>query len=437
MQFGLNAVVEQSLFWNFGQTVAAAEGFDSDTTWLEGYIKPGLTVSKSLGGDRLLYGGLSTVLSGTLGVDAFDVGNTGRITLEEGYVGVRAGDEDGGRFVDLSVGPREYVAGTGMLIANGGASGFDRGALKLGPHRAWEFAALGRAGFGGGLTATAFYLDANELPHSDSETAIAGLDLRWDGPDDSFAGVTLGRAPRSTAPYPKAAPDGVGAPTILTGARQGLSFVNLYGRAQPFSGRLKPLFVAGDLALERNHDIDMKAWAGRVQVGYVFDHPWRPTLMYAYQTFSGDDPSTAGLERFDPLYYEGSPSSWSTGSKSSMVFINSNINAHQLTLRVTPTPRDTVTLRYAHIRANALRSPIQYGQGTRAEPSDGGFTLVAGVTAHDLSDDLFLEYNRALRPNIYLTFGVSISMPGEGIDTVVEEDAPYWTGAFINLVANF
>ncbi|WP_204268106.1 hypothetical protein, partial [Escherichia coli] len=76
-------------------------------------------------------------------------------TLEEGYVGLRAATA-GGWTIDLSLGPREFKAGTGMLLANGGTSGFERGALKLGPRKAWEFAALGRVAVGG-FTATAFY----------------------------------------------------------------------------------------------------------------------------------------------------------------------------------------------------------------------------------------------------------------------------------------
>ncbi|WP_163314146.1 alginate export family protein, partial [Enterobacter hormaechei] len=80
---------------------------------------------------------------------------------------------------------------------------------------------------------------------------------------------------------------------------------------------------------EWNRSVDLQAWAGRIQIGYAFAAlPWSPTLTYSYQTFSGDNPSTRRNERFDPLYFEGSPSSWSTGSKSSMVFINSNVSAH-------------------------------------------------------------------------------------------------------------
>ncbi|WP_204306462.1 hypothetical protein, partial [Escherichia coli] len=72
---------------------------------------------------------LSMVASGTQGIDAFATGNVGRVTLDEGYVGLRAATA-GSWTIDLSLGPREFKAGTGMLLANGGTSGFERGALK-------------------------------------------------------------------------------------------------------------------------------------------------------------------------------------------------------------------------------------------------------------------------------------------------------------------
>lgn len=435
LQAGLNVVTEHNVFWNYSDTFAPSAGFNSNPTWLEGYILPGLSFTQDLGG-LVAYGKVSAVASGTLGIDAYATGNTGRVTLEEGYLGLRS-DEKSDPSFDLSVGPRTFKAGTGMLLANGGSSGFDRGALKLGPRKAWEMASIGSFGFDD-FTATAFYLDANELNESDTQTRIVGGDFRYDGESDTFAGMTFGHVLQSDSPYPQAAPGGIGVPTLVANGRDGLNFVNVYGRAMPFGDSFENLFVAGDFAYQWNDRIDMRAWGGRVQVGYTFaEYSWAPTIAYSYQTFSGDDPSTSRLERFDPLYYEGSPSSWSTGSKSSMVFINSNVNAHQLSLRVTPTERDTLTLRYAYISANELRSPIQFGQGTHLEIINGVPNPVAGVSAKHLSDDFFIEYNRVLNPNTYFTAGFSVSFPGPGADSVVSFDAPVWTGAFANVVVNF
>ncbi len=120
-----------------------------------------------------------------------------------------------------------------------------------------------------------------------------------------------------------------------------------------------------------------------------------------------------------------------------MVFINSNVNAHQVSLSVRPTERDTLTLRYARVSANELKSPIQFGQGTRIELANGVPNPVAGVTKKHLTDDVYLEYNRVVNANTYLTAGFSVSFPGAGLDGMIGKKAPTWTGGFINVVVIF
>jgi hypothetical protein len=304
LQGGVNLVVEHHLFWDFGETVAGVTDFDPNAEWFEAYLKPGVTFERRAGDHATVYGGLSGVGSMTIGTDAFDAGDTGRVTLEEGYLGWRYAE--GETTFDLSVGPHVFKAGTGMLIEAGGSSGFSRGALKLGPRKAWGFAALGAIS-NGAFKGTAFYLDPNESPDNDSGNRLAGVDLRYDSNPNALIGLTAGKVIASGSPYPKAPPGGVGVPSIIPGARDGLEFINLYGRA-PLAG-LPNAFMAADLAFERNDRINMRAWAGRAQVGYTFaEHRWKPTFTIGYQTLSGDDPDTDRLERFDPLYYEGNPS---------------------------------------------------------------------------------------------------------------------------------
>lgn len=431
-QAGVNLVSEQNLFWDLAATTAPASGFDPDTNWLETYIKPGLSFDYQLEAGGVFYGKLSAVASYTLGTDAFDTGDIGASTLEEAYLGIR-GDLGDGASYDFSLGARELTLGTGMLIANGATSGFDRGALKLGPRKAWEMAAIGRLTFGN-VTGTAFYLDPNELPANDGGNELAGFDLRYDDPQGGYLGATYVDVLTSASPYPKAGPVGV-PPSVIPGAREGTRTLNVYGKTNPFAGALKNWTFTGDLALQNNDRIDLEAWAGRVTAGYTFTElPWTPSLTLGYQTFSGDDPSTATLERFDPLYYQGSPSAWATGSKSASTFINSNVNALTLTLQAKPSKQDTITLRYAHIRANELNSPIQFGQATRLDPAGN---LVTGVTNAHLADDLFLEWSRIVNRNTFLTSGISVSFPGKGIDNVIGRNASPWTGGFVNVVINF
>jgi len=433
LQAGVNGVSERNLFWDLAATTAPGSGFDPDTEWLEGYIKPGLSFEYQFDGGTALYGKVSAVSSYTWGTDAFDTGDTGATTLEEAYIGIR-GDLAPDLSYDFSIGPRELALGTGMLIANGATSGFERGALKLGPRKAWEMAAIGRLSYGG-VTGTAFYLNPNELPSTDGKNELAGFDLRFDDPQGGYLGATFVNVLNSDSPYPQAAPGGIGAPTVTPGAREGTNTLGFYAKTNPFAGALENWTFTGDFAYQRNDRIDLEAWAGRVTAGYTFAKlPWSPNLTLGYQTFSGDDPNTTKLERFDPLYYQGSPSAWATGSKSASTFINSNVNALTLALRVQPTQRDTLTLRYAHIRANELNSPVQFGQATRVDINGN---VVSGVTNAHLADDVFLEYSRIINRNTFLTAGVSVSFPGAAIDNVIGRDASPWTGGFINVVVNF
>lgn len=360
----------------------------------------------------------------------------GREIDREGYLGYRS-EFHGDWSLETSLGPRPLVLGTGMLVANGGGDGFERGALKFGPRDAWEMAGL--LGVSRKRTrATAFYLEANEMASNDSANRLAGVDLRWGGEGGGYAGLTYLHVVGSDAPYPQAAPGGAGPPSFLPGARKGLNAVNFYGRTEPFAEPFKNVTFSFDLAYQWNSDIDLRAWGGRIKAEYAFeDHPWRPVFGYSFQIFSGDDPGTGRIERFDPLYYGGSPSTWATGSKSAMVFINSNVQSHNLTARVTPTPRDIITLRYSHVRAHELRSPVQFGQATRVDFSDGLSTVISGVTDAHLSDDLFLEYSRIINPKTYLTGGFSISFPGNGIKAAAGGTAPNWIGAFLNVVINY
>ena len=61
LQFGLNAVSERNLFWDLAATTAPGSGFDPDTDWLEGYIKPGISFEAPIDTGATLYGKLSAV----------------------------------------------------------------------------------------------------------------------------------------------------------------------------------------------------------------------------------------------------------------------------------------------------------------------------------------------------------------------------------------
>ena len=102
-----------------------------------------------------------------------------------------------------------------------------------------------------------------------------------------------------------------------------------------------------------------------------------------------------------------------------------------------PTQKDTLTLRYSHIRANELRSPVQFGQATRVDTSGADGNVISGVTDAHLADDVYLEWNRVINRNTFLTGGIALSFPGDGIEAVTGGSSPTWTGISLNILFNF
>lgn len=433
VEMGLQYNVESNLFWSISDDFAPEVGFQTDRDWWEAYVEPGLNAKTNLLGGEVEFD-ISAVASLTASSDPYDFEDTGRILLETAALTYSSMISDWD--VEVSLGAQEYSVGSGMLIENGASNGFERGALKLGPRKAWELAAI--AGIErNGFKAEAYFLDPRELNSNNTNNQIAGIVAEYAREDVGRIGATLGRVVQSDAPYPQVPPGGTGAPIITPGAREGLNYLNVFGALEPGtigSGG----FASFDLTVERNDDIDLEAWAGRVEVGWDFKHvPWKPRVKYGFQTFSGDDPTTPELERFDPLYYPGSPGRWGTGSKASMVLINTNVNAHQFEVALYPTPRDFVTAYYSHTRANELGSPLQFGQATRVDFADGVPVVFSGVADEHLSDDFFVKYTRVVTPNVFLTAGVSVSLPGDGYDQLANGNAETWSGGIFNLVVAY
>jgi len=422
---GLQAVAQHNAFWRLGDSFAPGSGFKVSPSWGESYIKPYLTFGMDAGNHRL-YGKMSVIASHTAGTDVFDRTGQSAIEIEDAFVGLR------NDIFDVSVGSQPYRLGTGMLLSDGGGDGFERGALIFGPRAAWEMTAIGRLSLGK-TRLEGFYLDPRELESGDTGTRIAGASLVHEVAPGRSLGIGAGQVLESSALWVQAAPGGAGVPVFIPDGRDGMRFVTAWGN-WAVDDRLS---VSADFAYETNEASDMKAWAGRVQVSYAFpDLPFQPRIGYGYQTFSGDDPDTPELERFDPLFYDGSPSGWGSGANASLVFLNTNVAAHQIWAAATLSPRDFLTFRYFHVRANELLSPLQFGQGTRLDPG-GSPTLISGVRDSHLSDDLYAEYTRVLSPHAFLTVGGGVSFPGRGIRELRAGQNDVWPGAFANLVVRF
>ncbi|MGL6074678.1 MAG: alginate export family protein [Fimbriiglobus sp.] len=412
-------------WWLLSNRFAPDANYAPDRVWTEGWVRPGILTDLSVTDLLSVYSGVSYVGSGNLGRDVFDQGYRGLWAVEDAYFGFRYGDVKENKTIDISYGRQPYKIGSGMLVAVGAYNGFERGATTTFARRAWEEAALAKFNYGP-FSFDTFYLKPNELRSGNTDTQLAGSKAEVSLGQNQYLGLAYLNVFNSTYPY-------LAAPIrLIEDGRDGLNTLHTYTRVNPLREDLPGLYVAGDFAYQWKDTIDLRAFGYSAEVGHNFGKlPLKPTLAYAFRSFSGDNPETARVEKFDPLFYEGAPPLWASGSNGSFAFLNSNVLLHRISLALTVTPRDYINMYYWHVRADRVNSPLQFGQSGRLEVIGGEPRLVAGVPNAHLSDDFYIEYTRAITQNIYLTTGFAASVPGRGLREIGGTNT--WFGGLVNL----
>jgi hypothetical protein len=430
LEAAAQVATEHEPYWGLAQTYAPTANYKRSYTWLEQYVKAGVSGRWTTADGVTAYATLAPLGSATIGEDVFQQGNTGRVLIEDAFVGLRGGSAANVAF-DVSLGAQRFVLGRGLLLAVGAGNGFERGAALLAPRRAWQFAALARVAHGD-WSAQGFYLDPNELQSSDTHTRLAGGGVEWSPGASAALGVAYFVAPQSQAPYPKAPA------TIIENGRDGLHTTDVYWNFEPAEGALAGLSLSGEVALQRNSRIDMKAWGFGAEVAYRFaDAPFAPRISFSPRYFSGDDPATARLERFDSLFYDGAPATWSSGGNGSFAFYNSNLLVYRVRVDLTLGAQDFANINYWSVRAAKSDSPVQYGQAARPTLSNGGIAIISGFPERNLTQEFYFEHTRVLTQHLFLTWGVAGSWPQSGIKAIVLDGAKPWYGALVNLAYRY
>jgi hypothetical protein len=430
VSFGLEAAAqptfERQAFWGLAQAFAPTANYKTTTSWLELYAKPFANGQWQLRPELTLDAGLSVIGSATLGEDVFQQGDTGRILLEDGFLTLHGTSDDGPAWM-LSGGAQRYTLGQGLILAMGAGNGFERGAAATAPRRAWQLTGIARTEMTG-WTGELFYLKPNELKSSDTGTQLAGGRVAWSAGRGASVGAAWFKALASAAPYPKAPV------TIIPDGRNGLETLDVYWTLQPAQDREPGFFFEGEAALQHNPRIDMRANGWGVNLGYIWaDQPYAPRFTISARRFTGDNPATPALERFDALFYDGAPNTWSSGGNGSFAFYNSNLRVLRLRLDLNLTPADFVNLNYWFVQADQLNSPVQYGQAGRLHPEGDNMIIVSGFPKRDLSQELYAEYTRVLSPNLFVTGGLAAAFPQSGVQAIVPQGARPWYGALVNL----
>lgn len=430
---GTQLVLENNAFWGLSDVFAPTAGYSKDRVWNEAWLVPSVRVDYAASEQLDLYAGLAAAATGNLGRDVFAQGNSGRVSLENAFGGVRLG-KNSKVTLDLSGGQQPYRLGSGFLIDLGAQNGNQRGAALVSPRRAWEYTGIARL-TAGRFSADAFILNYNEITSADPDTTLAGGKIEYrltEAAGDEHVGLSYIYAIDSTMPYARAPL------TIVENGREETQTINPYVRVRPLREAAPGLYVALEGAYQWNNRIDLSAYAVSAEVGYQWEtSKLRPKISYAFREFSGDDPSTSDLERFDPLFYDGGVHAFASGSNAALAFYNTNVRTHRFSLNLMLTPANFLTASYWRVEAAQTNSPLQFGQAGRIETIGGRPVLVSGVPEEHLSDDFYVEHVHMLSANAYLTLGVGVSIPGEGLDGAAGESLDPWVGGLVNLTFKF
>jgi hypothetical protein len=353
---------------------------DLSDNWLESFVKPKLSATRGLG-EGTLYGAISAVGERTFAAPPPLVGDeASSFQIEDAYLGWRSGTAlgVGEDALDLTVGRTQYKIGRGFLLWDGGGEGGSRGGFWSNARKAWAFAGVAR--FKPKNHAfEAFYLNRDEVPESETGTAL------WGGNYE----LTLGEANTIGASYLNFQADSLP-------ARDGLSVFNVRAFLAPF-GFAPDLSFAGEYAQEDNGDL-LSSTAWTAQAAYQLSRvAWSPRLSYRYAFFEGDDPGTATNEGFDALLPGFSDwGSWWQGEIAGEYFVsNSNLISHQVRLHVTPSDA---------LGAGLIGYVFELDQPASFAP---------GVTSTDLATELDFYADWQLNSNFLVSFVAAWGDPKE------------------------
>ena len=174
---------------------------DLSDNWAESFAKPAISATFGVG-ESEVYGKVSAVGERTFAAPPSLVGESASsFKVEDLYLGWRSGKSLGGseNLLDFTVGRTQYTIGHGLLLWDGAGEGGSRGGYWSNARKAWEFAAIGRLK-PGNHTFEAFYLDRDEVPESDTETRLWGVNYDLAIGENTTLGAILPEVLRRPAP---------------------------------------------------------------------------------------------------------------------------------------------------------------------------------------------------------------------------------------------
>lgn len=369
---------------------------DLSDNWMEGSIKPALSADLATAGGSHWYGKFSGVGVRTFGTAPSLVGSDdSSYDIEDFYIGWRSGSSIGNEedVLDFKVGRAPYKLGKGMFLYDGASDGGSRGGYWTGARKAFEMAAIGTLKMGVNKV-EAFYLDKNDIPTSDSDTTLWGLNYELTLDEDNTLGAT----------YTKWSADPTQAPQ-----RDGLDVYNVRAYIAPFP--VRALSFEAEYIKESNGDLlDSNAWS--VLAAYQLDSGWKPKFSYRYAIFEGDDPATAQNEAFDSLLTGFSDwGSWWQGEIAGEYFLgNSNLISHQVRIHATP--------------SEAVSTGLIFYDFLLDHPQSAGPSITSDKAAQEI--DWYMDWS--VNDNVLLSFVMAAAEPGKAVEQSSGRTDTFWYG---------
>lgn len=382
-------------------------GEDRTYTTAEAGLELGIGGITRLGGSNsYIYGAASYIGSTTQGEDVF-VGDSSRVHggLEDLYLGLLVAEKDGPRSFNLSVGRQKFSLNRNLLVGHvlGASNGGERAATNLSPRNAYDLVVDARFQ-SGAFTLQAWFADPDELPASDTETQLAGLNFKYNNNRNIDASLTLLGVPHSKTRYPL--------PSGTIRSREGLRAVNPRIRWTSAFG-VPGLWLEGEWAHQWHEDFDMSAEGWGAWLGYTFQEArWRPGAFYRYAQFTGDDPATTTYERFDALT-GGVQRDWAQGMDMIKIATNRNLRTHRVEVSFKPVAGMDISIDYYYFLADTANNL-------------GGQPALSTYGAEYLGQEITPTVQWTVNKNLYFQSFLSIVKPGGGLKGVLPDTSRTW-----------
>jgi hypothetical protein len=387
-------------------------------TWTEMYFEYGLAGVAPLGiPDVYLYGAATATTVASIGEDIYRDDSRSTTSIEKLYAGLLYAPANGTR-INLGVGRQNFSLNEGFLVNQYGPGAMfnagPRPGIYLAPRTTSDFSTLLTIK-SGKLVSTSFFINPNEYKPIESNTKLAGTNLRYNFTKSAALDVSYINIVNSDA--------SIATPNGPNRGREGIQTISVHGRWAD-AGILPGVWLDGEVAHQWHNDYDMNAWAGYGLVGYIArDVSWSPSISYRFASFSGDDPDTQTFERFDPLF-SGGLGEWLQGISIGKALLQANRQTHRIRTNVSPDPRLNLTFDIFFHRANELNNR-------------GGNRVLTDLISRDLGMEYQWVTRWAISPRVYFVGVVSRAEPGDAIRAVTPREARPWSTLQAQFYFNF